>query len=89
MKRVRNIIQHIPKIWLASGNLRVCYHYLKCSSTFKTYCKVIFFWISKINKPYKVEVCASPFKHTILERNFQTVEMVDFKKALHEENIIH
>ncbi len=53
--------------------------------------KVIFFWNLQKNKPYKVAKY-SPilFKHTIFEKEFyifQTLEMVDFKKALHQENM--
>lgn len=53
--------------------------------------QVIFFWNSKKNKPYKVAKYAPLiFKHTIAEKEFyvfQTIEMVDFKKALHRQNI--
>lgn len=53
--------------------------------------KVIFFWNLEKNKPYKVAKY-SPilFKHTIFKKEFyifQTLEMVDFKKALHQENV--
>jgi hypothetical protein len=53
--------------------------------------KVLFFWDSEKSKPYKVAKYAPLlFRHTIAEKAFyifQTVEMVDFKKALHQDNI--
>jgi len=53
--------------------------------------KAIFFWNSEKNKPYKVAKYAPLlFKHTILEKEFyifQTLEMVDFKKALCHQNV--
>jgi hypothetical protein len=54
--------------------------------------KVFLFWKSNKNKPYKL-ANYSPlfFKHKIRDNEFyifQTLEMVDFKKALHNENII-
>ncbi|GEC77381.1 hypothetical protein [Flavobacterium aquatile] len=53
--------------------------------------KVIFFWNSEKNKPFKVAQYAPlVFKHTIAEKEFyvfQTIELVDFKKALHRQNI--
>lgn len=57
----------------------------------KPICKVIFLWKFEKNKPYKVAKYAPLlFKHTIMEKEFyifQTVEMVDFKKALQPQNV--
>jgi len=53
--------------------------------------KVLFFWNSEKNKPYKVARFAPIlFKHKMDTKDFfvfQTLEMVDFKKALHPQNI--
>ncbi|HEX8577349.1 MAG TPA: hypothetical protein VF677_13725 [Flavobacterium sp.] len=53
--------------------------------------KLVLFWNSEKNKPYKAAKYAPLlFKHTILEKEFyifQTLEMVDFKKALHRQNV--
>ncbi|HEU4496024.1 MAG TPA: hypothetical protein VFR70_03145, partial [Flavobacterium sp.] len=53
--------------------------------------KALFFWNSEKSKIYKL-ARYSPlvFKHTILEKEFyifQTLEMVDFKNALHRQNV--
>lgn len=52
---------------------------------------VFLFWYSNKNKPYKLaKYTPILFKHTILEKEFyifQTLEMVDFKKALCTDNI--
>ncbi len=52
---------------------------------------VFLFWNSTKNKPFKLAYF-SPilFKHTIAQKEFyvfQTIEMLDFKKALHSKNI--
>jgi len=53
--------------------------------------KVLFFWNSEKNKPYKVaRFTPILFKHKIDTKEFfvfQTIEIVDFKKALHPQNI--
>jgi hypothetical protein len=53
--------------------------------------KVVLFWKSEKNKPYKAAKYAPLlFKHSILEKEFyifQTLEMVDFKRALHRQNV--
>ena len=53
--------------------------------------KITVFWKSEKNKPYKVAKYAPLlFKETIFNKEFfifQTLEMVDFKSALHQENI--
>lgn len=53
--------------------------------------KVLFLWNSEKNKPYKVARFAPIlFKHRIDAKDFfvfQTLEMVDFKKALNSQNI--
>jgi len=54
--------------------------------------KVLLFWQSNKKKPYKY-ANYSPlfFKHKLADNEFyvfQTLEMVDFKKALHKENIL-
>lgn len=54
--------------------------------------KVFLFWKSNKNKPYKLaNYTPLFFKHKILDKEFyvfQTIEMVDFKKALQKENIL-
>ncbi|OXB20789.1 hypothetical protein B0A80_17845 [Flavobacterium tructae] len=52
---------------------------------------VLLFWNAKKNKPYKLaKYSPIVFKHSIAEKEFyifQTLEMLDFKKSLSQENI--
>ncbi|MDR6846431.1 hypothetical protein [Flavobacterium granuli] len=60
-------------------------------SIFFNIINVLLFWNSNRNKPYKLaKYNPILFKHTIFEKEFyifQTLEMVDFKKALCPDNI--
>ncbi|HEX8269177.1 MAG TPA: hypothetical protein VF581_04740 [Flavobacterium sp.] len=54
-------------------------------------CGVLLHWNAAKNEPYKLaKYCPLLFKHVIGEKEFtifQTIEMVDFKKALHPRNV--
>lgn len=93
-KRVRNYIDTIThtKSVLKKRKLNSLFPLLKNAfPLLRPVFKVVFFWNSVKNKPYKVAQYAPlVFKHTIAAKEFyvfQTIEMVDFKKALHQQNI--
>lgn len=93
-KRVRNYIDTIThtKNVLKKRKFKSILPLLKNAfPLLKPIFKVMFFWNSEKNKSYKVSQYAPVlFKHTISEKEFfvfQTLEMVDFKKALHQQNI--
>lgn len=93
-KRVRNYIDTLThtKSVLKKKKLNSLFPLLKNAlPLLQPVFKVIFFWNSVKSKPYKVAQYAPlVFKHTIADEEFyifQTIEMVDFKKALHQQNI--
>lgn len=81
------------KRFFYQGKLKSLFTFVNCIfSLLFPILKVFLFWKSNKNKTYKY-ANYSPlfFKHKLVDNEFyvfQTLEMVDFKKALHKENII-
>jgi hypothetical protein len=93
-KRIRNYIDTLThlKLLVKKRKLSSLFQFFQNAiPLLKPILKIIFFWSREKDKFYKVSKYAPlVFKHTIFEKEFyvfQTLEMVDFKKALAKENI--
>lgn len=93
-KRIRNYIDTLThlKLLVKKRKLSSLFQFFQNAiPLLKPILKIIFFWNREKDKFYKVSKYAPlVFKHTIFEKEFyvfQTLEMVDFKKALAKENI--
>lgn len=93
-KRVRNYIDLLTysKAFLKHKSIKHFINILKNGlPLLQPICKVFLYWKSQKNVPYKMaKYTPLLFKHRLFEKDFfifQTIEMVDFKKALCQSNI--
>lgn len=81
------------KRFFYQGKLKSLFTFVNCIfSLLFPVLKIFLFWKSTKNKTYKyANYLPIFFKHKLVDNEFyvfQTLEMVDFKKALHKENIL-